>query len=175
MHLPCSLLTFRSLALRKQTAAKSITQERAFPNDTTAVLRNCLGWCHATNPAPILGVEDRPAMATASADVDRLQRRLASGGRGMDLPSNILVDLSRVMRALYRLQGELTAAEKQPFEASSQPRLRKIKQNVYDVEDILDELEDGSCSSSRGRKFAGASYLCSQVSSMDEFRLIISI
>lgn len=110
-------------------------------------------------------------MATASADIDRLQRRLASGGHGRQLPSNILADLSRVTRALYRLQGVLTTAEKQPFEASREPRVRKIKQNVYDVEDLLDELED---SRSSGRKFAGASDLWSQVSSMDDFRHIFS-
>ncbi|CAN6217304.1 unnamed protein product [Urochloa humidicola] len=97
-------------------------------------------------------------MATASADVDRLQRRLASS-HGMELPSSIVADLSRVSTALYRLRGVLTVAEKQPFGASRQPRLRKIKQNVYDLEDILDELEDGSI---RGRRFAGASVLWSQ-------------
>ncbi|CAL5080890.1 unnamed protein product [Urochloa decumbens] len=95
-------------------------------------------------------------MATAGADVDRLQRRLASGH---GFPSNLVADLSRVSRALYRLQGVLTVSDKQPFEASSQLRLRRIIQNVYDVEDILDELEDVSI---RGRRFAGASVLWSQ-------------
>ncbi|CAN6195562.1 unnamed protein product [Urochloa humidicola] len=77
----------------------------------------------------------------------------------MELPSSIVADLSRVSTALYRLRGVLTVAEKQPFGASRQPRLRKIKQNVYDLEDILDELEYGSI---RGRRFAGASVLWSQ-------------
>ncbi|KAF8661235.1 hypothetical protein HU200_057079 [Digitaria exilis] len=98
-------------------------------------------------------------MLTVSADVERLQRRLASGGYGMELPPNIVADLSRVARGLHRLQGVLTAAEKQPFEASRELRLRKIKQHVYDVEDILDDLEDGSI---RGRKLQENSNLWSQ-------------
>lgn len=88
----------------------------------------------------------------------------------MELPPNIVADLSRVTRALYRLQAVLTAAEKRPFEASREPRLRKIKQHVYDVEDILDDLEDGSI---RGRKLQGPSNLWSQVSSTDHFRHIL--
>jgi hypothetical protein len=64
----------------------------------------------------------------------------------------------------------LTTAEKQPFEASREPRLWKIKQNVSDVEDLLDELED---SRSRGRKFVGASDLWSQVCRMVDFRHIL--
>nr|CAB3456811.1 unnamed protein product [Digitaria exilis] len=98
-------------------------------------------------------------MPTVCADVERLQRRLASGRHGMELPPNIVADLSRVARGLHRLQGVLTAAEKQPFEASRELRLRKIKQHVYDVEDILDDLEDGSI---RGRKLQENSNLWSQ-------------
>jgi hypothetical protein len=72
-------------------------------------------------------------------------------------------------RALYRLQGILTNVEKQPFDGSREPCLSKIKQNIYDVEDILDELENGSFRaqrSSRGWKLAEASDLWSQVRSM---------
>jgi hypothetical protein len=106
-------------------------------------------------------------MATASADVDRLHRRLASDRYWIELPSKIVADLSRVRRALYRLQGVLTTAEKQAFEASKEPLLRKIKQSVYDVEDILDEIDDGSINffwSSPLRKLAGAADSKPQVS-----------
>ncbi|XP_021308594.1 putative disease resistance protein RGA3 isoform X4 [Sorghum bicolor] len=105
-------------------------------------------------------------MATVSADIDRLQRRLASDGQRIKLPSSIRTDLSRMTRALYRLQGILTNVEKQPFDGSREPCLSKIKQNIYDVEDILDELENGSFRaqrSSRGWKLAEASDLWSQV------------
>ncbi|CAD6342446.1 unnamed protein product [Miscanthus lutarioriparius] len=105
-------------------------------------------------------------MATVSADIDRLQRRLASDGQRINLPSSILTDLSRMTRGLYRLQGILANVEKQPFDGSREPCLSKIKHNIYDVEDILDELENGSFRaqrSSMGWKLAEASDLWSQV------------
>lgn len=108
-------------------------------------------------------------MATVSADIDRLQRRLTSDVQRIKLPTSILTDLLRMTRALYRLQGILANVEKQPFDESREPCLNKIKQNIYDVEDILDDLEIGNFraqGSSRGWKFAEASDLWSQVRSL---------
>ncbi|XP_035816564.1 uncharacterized protein [Zea mays] len=75
----------------------------------------------------------------AAAVVDRLLRRLGSAACRLEVPPNIDGDLAHVWTTLARLQDMLVSLEIRP---ELQEWMGDIKQVAYDVEDLVDELED---------------------------------
>jgi hypothetical protein len=94
---------------------------------------------HFTTAALRPSTEVAMPHAHAAAVVDRLLRRLGSAACRLEVPPNIDGDLAHVWRTLVRLQDVLVSLEIRP---EVQEWMGDIKQVAYDVEDLVDELED---------------------------------